>query len=66
MKKLSPKQKQNFREVLDALVADSKERASRREVFIEEMRVLLETLTGTPKVWLFKELERQRCKGAWK
>ena len=66
MKKLSPKQKENFRGVLDALVAESKARASRREAFLEVVQEFLNVLSGNQKVWLFKELERQRCKWAWK
>jgi len=62
-KKLTPRQKQHFREVLNDLVDESKARASRRELFLEELRELLDVLNGQQKVWLFRELEKQCCKG---
>ena len=59
MRKLSPSQKQSLREILDGLVAESKERALRRTAFLEGLREFLHGLDGQQKLWLFKMLENE-------
>jgi hypothetical protein len=60
-KKLSPRQKQRYEEVVGGLVANCNDRVAEKAQFLGKIQPFLDALNGKQKVWLFYELGKFKC-----